>query len=174
MMPHHMLKPIEVKNLLDQGNSVLIDVREPAEFREESIPGAHNIPLSSLSPNSLNSFKDKTIIVQCQSGNRSKKACEKVKMVASKIDVKDLEGGITEWKKAGLPVESSGTACSLPLMRQVQLAIGLFVIAGTILSYFISSTFLIIPLIMGVGLANTGLTGWCGLAKLMALMPWNR
>lgn len=173
-MSHTVIKPIELRTLLDQGNTVLVDVREPAEFRGESIPGALNIPLSSLSADSLKPFVGKTVVMQCQSGNRSKQACQKVATAADGKNIKDLEGGIAGWKKAGLPTDTSGATCSLPLMRQVQLTIGIFVLTGTALSYFISPVFLLIPLAMGAGLTNAGLTGWCGLAKLMAVMPWNR
>lgn len=173
-MSRHVIQPVELKILLDHGDTVLVDVREPSEFRAESIRGALNIPLSSLSSDSLKPFEGKTIVVQCQRGNRSKQACQRVSTAADTMSLKDLEGGIAGWKKAGLPVESAGASCSLPLMRQVQLTIGLFVLAGTVLSYFVSPVFLIIPLIIGAGLTNAGLTGWCGLAKLMAVMPWNR
>lgn len=171
-MSNAIIKPVELKALLDQRDTILLDVREPAEFRAESILGALNVPLSSLTSDSLRSFEGKTVVVHCQSGNRSKQASQKIG--GAGLNVKDLEGGITGWKKAGLPTETAGATCPMPLMRQVQLTIGIFVLAGTALSYFVSPVFLIIPLIMGAGLTNAGLTGWCGLAKLMAVMPWNR
>lgn len=171
-MSNAVIKPVELRALLEQGDTVLLDVREPAEFLAESISSALNVPLSSLTSDSLRSFEGKTVVVHCQSGNRSKQASQKIG--GSGLSVKDLEGGITGWKKAGLPTETAGATRSLPLMRQVQLTIGVFVLAGTTLSYFVSPMFLIIPLIMGAGLTNAGLTGWCGLAKLMATMPWNR
>lgn len=173
-MSHHVIQPVELKILLDHGDAVLVDVREPEEFRVASIRGALNIPLSSLSLDSMKPFEGKTIIVQCQSGNRSKLACQKISTAVATMTLKDLEGGIAGWKKAGLPVESAGASYSLPLMRQVQLTLGLFVLAGTSLSYFVSPVFLVIPLIIGAGLTNAGLTGWCGLAKFMDVMPWNR
>lgn len=171
-MSNAIITPVELRRQLDQGDTVLLDVREPDEFRAESIPGALNVPLSSLTPDSLRSFEGKTVVVHCQSGNRSKQATQKIG--GAGLSVKDLEGGIVSWKKTGLPTETAGATCFLPLMRQVQLTIGLFVLAGTALSYFVSPGFLIIPLIMGAGLTNAGLTGWCGLAKFIAVMPWNR
>jgi len=173
-MSGNLIHAAELQSQMEQGRAILIDVREPLEYKEENIPGALNIPLSSLTPESLKVFAGKTIVVQCQSGNRSRQACQRVAAVSQLMPVRDLEGGITAWKKAGLPVQSTGASCSLPLMRQVQLVIGLVIMAGTLLTYFFSPYFLIIPFMMGAGLTNAGITGWCGLAKLMAMMPWNR
>jgi hypothetical protein len=56
----------------------------------------------------------------------------------------------------------------------VQLSIGLTVLLGTVLGYFVHPYFLILSAFFGLGLINAGLTGWCGLALLMAKMPWNQ
>lgn len=67
-----------------------------------------------------------------------------------------------------------GSSSVLPLNQQVQLTIGVMIVAGLVLFQFVTPYGLILPLIAGLGLMNAGLTGWCGLAKIMALMPWNR
>jgi hypothetical protein len=59
-------------------------------------------------------------------------------------------------------------------MRQVQIAVGLISAAGAALALTINPLFAIIPLVMGCGLLFAGLTGMCGLALLLAKMPWNR
>ncbi len=171
-MPVDLISPQRLKELLAQDQAVLVDVREPSEYKEENIPKALNIPLASVNVQGLDAFAGKTLVFQCQSGRRSREACSQFETLPG--NVASLDGGIEAWKKAGFTVGGHKPYVTLPLMRQVQLVIGVFVLAGTILSYFVSPAFLLIPLIMGAGLTNAGLTGWCGLARLLAVMPWNR
>ena len=62
----------------------------------------------------------------------------------------------------------------LPLDRQVQLTVGILIVLGVVLSMFVSSKFLALPLFIGLGLTFAGLTGTCGLAMMLAKMPWNQ
>lgn len=64
--------------LKNDANSILIDVRSPQEYKENHLENSVNIPLYDLSKNIEKIYpdKNKTIIVYCQSGNRSKKAIE--------------------------------------------------------------------------------------------------
>jgi hypothetical protein len=77
------------------------------------------------------------------------------------------------WVAAGLSVEK-GTSRVLPLMRQVQLVIGLVSGTGAALAIWKHPLFALIPLFMSAGLVFAGATGYCGLALLLARMPWNR
>jgi hypothetical protein len=54
------------------------------------------------------------------------------------------------------------------------MAIGSFVLVFSLLGYFVHPNFVFGAAFFGAGLLNAGLTGWCGFAKLMAKMPWNR
>ena len=63
---------------------------------------------------------------------------------------------------------------NLPLMRQVQLVIGVLALTGSVLAIAINPWFALIPAFLGAGLTMAGTTGWCGLAHLLAAMPWNR
>jgi hypothetical protein len=68
-----------------------------------------------------------------------------------------------------------GQQCqTLPLMRQVQITVGFVSAIGATLALTISPWFAVIPLLAGCGLLFAGLTGFCGLALLLAKMPWNR
>ena len=75
-------------------------------------------------------------------------------------------------EKAGLPIEAQPNA-PLDLMRQVQLIAGGLVLLGVTLGITISPWFLGISGFVGMGLMLAGLTGFCGLAKVLMLMPWN-
>ena len=59
-------------------------------------------------------------------------------------------------------------------MRQVQLVIGLILIASSALALTVDKNFAFIPAFLGCGLTMAGATGWCGLAILLSKMPWNK
>jgi hypothetical protein len=59
-------------------------------------------------------------------------------------------------------------------MRQVQIGAGSVVVVGVLLGYFVAQPWMLIALAMGAGLVFAGITGWCGMAKVLALMPWNK
>jgi hypothetical protein len=84
-----------------------------------------------------------------------------------------VEGGTQAWIDAGLPV-NRGNSRVLPLMRQVQIVVGLLSAAGATLALAVNPYFVIIPLVIGCGLLFAGFTGHCGLALVLARMPWNR
>ncbi len=75
---------------------LLIDVREPSEFRNGHIKGATNIPLSQLSSQLNKLPKDKEIFLNCQSGMRSKRAAAILLKHGFK-QVSHLKGGMLAW-----------------------------------------------------------------------------
>jgi hypothetical protein len=48
------------------------------------------------------------------------------------------------------------------------------VLTGVVLGLFVSPGFFGLSAFVGAGLTFAGATGWCGMAKLLAVMPWNR
>lgn len=96
------LTPAQVKAALDAQQILLIDVREPAEFAEERIAGATNIPLSTFDPAALPEAGGKTIVLQCAGGKRSAMAVGKCQQANQVIET-HLAGGLMAWKAAGLP-----------------------------------------------------------------------
>jgi rhodanese-related sulfurtransferase len=101
---HREIGPAELKALLDQGQALVIDVREPEEFAAEHIAGAVNLPLSSFDPARLPAADGKTVILQCAGGKRSGMALDRCAEAQAAIDT-HLAGGLGAWKSAGLPVE---------------------------------------------------------------------
>jgi len=87
----------EVKAKLDRGdNFVLIDVREPHEYKIASIPGAKLVPLGEV-PKRLDEFdKNADIVIHCKSGMRSAKACGILKQAGFQ-HVRNMKGGILAW-----------------------------------------------------------------------------
>lgn len=114
----------------------------------------------------------KPIYVFCQAGERAAKAVEQFAL-AGCDDCVLVEGGTQAWIDAGLPVHRSDRKV-LPLMRQVQIVVGLLSIVGAGLALAVSPWFAILPLFLGCGLVFAGITGACGMALLLARMPWNR
>ncbi len=164
--------PTELKTKLDHNSVLLIDVREPAEHRSASIDGTHLIPLSEISVQKLPS-KEKPIVIYCASGKRSQEACKKLLTQDPTLDLYSLEGGITAWKELNFSVKQSGENF-LPLDRQTQFAAGLLAFSGVVLGSAVDNGFYWLSGFVGLGLMFAGLTGWCGMAKLLAKMPWNK
>ncbi|MFM8604097.1 MAG: DUF2892 domain-containing protein [Cyanobium sp.] len=62
----------------------------------------------------------------------------------------------------------------LPLMRQVQIAAGSLVLLGLILSNTVAPAWILLSWFVGAGLVFAGVSGFCGMARLLAVMPWNK
>lgn len=84
-----------------------------------------------------------------------------------------LAGGIDGWKKAGLPTELDRKV-PIDLMRQVQIVAGLLVLIGVLGGLLVHPGLFGLAGFVGAGLAFAGISGFCGMARRLALMPWNR
>ena len=84
----------------------LLDVRELDEWQAGHIAGAHHIPLGQLRERLGEVPKDKAILTVCRHGNRSEAAARGLRTLG--YTVENLEGGVTAWKRAGLPLEAAG------------------------------------------------------------------
>jgi len=166
--------PAELQQLAHSGAIDLLDVRTPGEFATAHVPGALPAPLDTLDAAAFlkaRGEQSKPIYVLCQTGGRARKAIEKFERAGFDGCVL-VEGGTQAWMDAGLPV-IRGARKTLPLMRQVQIAVGLISATGAALALAIHPLFAILPLLTGCGLLFAGLTGTCGMALLLAKMPWN-
>lgn len=148
----------------------VIDVREPMEFAAGHIAGSLNVPLASLAQAEL---PQGSLVLVCQSGNRSSKGARALLERGYAHPVADLEGGISSWEQAGLPLRRLKNA-PLPLMRQVQIAAGSLILLGLILSQTVAPAWILLTWFVGLGLTFAGITGFCGMAQLLAVMPWNK
>jgi len=166
------LSPQELAVALAAGGCQLIDVREPVEHAEAHVNGAKLIPLGQIESRCSEINPQQPVIVMCQAGKRGQTAADKLRKLGFS-DVRNLEGGLLAWKAAGM-VCVEGTRKCLPLMRQVQLVIGLCVFTGSLLAVFVDPRWVYLPMFFGAGLIFAGSTGFCGLALLLAKMPWNQ
>lgn len=174
--PNHKpidLDPTLLNDWMKAGECVLIDVREPFEHAAERIEGSVSVPLSGLDPQALHErFLGKRLVFHCAAGKRSAKACERYGDAYNRSACQ-LAGGIEAWKNAGMPTRKPANA-GLPVMRQVQITAGFLVVLGVALGLAVSPWFFGLSAFVGCGLMFAGATGWCGMAKLLAVMPWNK
>jgi rhodanese-related sulfurtransferase len=96
------LEPEEVKELLDAGKVLLVDVREPVEYHTERIPGALLYPLSTFDATQLPDDESRRVVFHCASGGRSLTAARQ--RLANGQPAAHMAGGISQWKASGLPV----------------------------------------------------------------------
>jgi len=62
----------------------------------------------------------------------------------------------------------------LSLERQVQIAIGSLLVLKVFLGFSVHELFFALTAMIGIGLIVAGTTRWCGMARLIAHLPWNR
>lgn len=166
------LKPEYVADRLARRQAVLVDIREPDEFARLHIMGALSRPLSTLGPAGLKMEPGHDVVFTCRSGMRTAANCEGLR-AAVEGDAFILDGGLDGWAAAGLPLEANSKA-PIELVRQVHIAAGSLVLIGVCLGFTLSPVFFGLSAFVGAGLALAGVTGFCGMARLLALMPWNR
>lgn len=162
------ITPAEAKRRIAQG-AALIDIREKDEYAREHIAGARNRPLAALAD--LDGVKG-PIIFHCRAGTRTSANASRLQQ-AAECEAYILEGGLEGWKQAGLPVAVDKSQ-PIEINRQVMIAAGSLVLIGVLLGAFVSPRFYALSGLIGAGLVFAGVSGFCGMAKLLALMPWNR
>lgn len=168
----HKLSPQQVRERLDAGRGVLVDIREADEFARSHITGARSQPLSTWEKAHLSVSPDADVIFTCRSGMRTAGACDRLAARVSG-DAFVLDGGLDAWAKAGLPVATDADA-PMEIMRQVQIAAGSLVLIGVLLGFLLSPAWFGLAGFVGAGLTFAGVSGFCGMARLLMLAPWNR
>lgn len=166
------ISPEKAARLMREG-AMLVDVREPDEHLRERIPGARNLPLSRLDAIETQAQAGQPLLFHCRSGARTAGRAAHLATVAAGCEAYIVEGGIDAWKRAGLPVAKDASQ-PLELQRQVQIAAGSMVVLGVVLGWLVSPWFFGLSAFVGSGLVFAGVTGFCGLARLLRVLPWNR
>lgn len=162
----------EVKAGAHEG-ACLIDVRTGGEYAALHAEGAVCLPLDQIDTASVKQVAGdrQRVLVLCQSGNRARKACDKLGAIDG-CELIVVEGGTTAWMEAGLPVIRGKGVISIE--RQVRIAAGFLVALGVALGYWVHPGFLGLSAFVGVGLMFAGITDFCGMGLLIAKMPWNK
>lgn len=99
------LDPADAVLLINRENALVLDVRDDGEYAAGHITDARHIPLGQLENRveELRKFKEKPVLVNCQAGMRSAKACGILKKHGF-TKVYNLQGGLNAWQQAKLPV----------------------------------------------------------------------
>lgn len=104
----------ELQQKLKQGRAQVVNVLEPKWYSLGSIPGSIKIPVSQIKKRAGELDKNREVITYCASAQCSASREGAEKLAALGFNVQAYEGGIKEWKEAGLPLEeaaASGSCC---------------------------------------------------------------
>ncbi len=104
--------PVEVSELLLQGDVQLVDVRTPHEYAAGHIAGVTHIELGELSARADTLERERPIILVCRSGGRSAMATEALTQAG--FDAHNMVGGMLEWTAAGLTIEPADGHIAAP------------------------------------------------------------
>lgn len=165
------LSPQAAREQLARG-AVLVDIRSSDEYAREHITEAICLPLDETGVLRDRLGGADTVIFHCRSGMRTASNAARLAESAG-CDAYLLEGGLDAWKKAGLPVRADASQ-PLELQRQVHIAAGSMIVLGNVLGFAVAPEFHLLSVFVGGGLVFAGLSGFCGLARVLAKMPWNR
>jgi rhodanese-related sulfurtransferase len=97
---------LEATRLMNQGLSLVLDIRDEKDFAAGHLPRARHVPLKELGGRvgEFTKFKEKPVIVTDRGGPRAGAAC-RVLRAAGFTNVFQLKGGVPAWQQASLPVE---------------------------------------------------------------------
>lgn len=97
---------LEATRLMNQGASLILDVREEKDYKTGHLPRARNIALRDLQGRlgEIGKFKDRPVIVTDRNTPRAGAACRLLRR-AGFTNVFVLKGGLAAWQAASLPLE---------------------------------------------------------------------
>ena len=162
----------DLKKRLEQKSCILIDVREDFEHQSEAIEEACLIPLAELCCARLPKW-DNAFVLHCRFGVRSGQGVDKLLKENPNLEIYALEGGIEAWKGEGYPTHK-GIGQILFVEQQTQIAAGSLVLIGLGLGAYVNSYLYLISAFVGTGLVFAGISGFCWMTRLLAIMPWNK
>lgn len=145
-------EPHEVREWIESGQAVLIDVREQSEHDLERIEGAALCPLSSFDPVVVGRLAAGVprVVLQCKAGRRSADAAQRLcDAGATRSCVVSMAGGIDAWKKSGLPVVRAGADACRFMPRATILMVSLIAVAGMLLVLGADARLAALPLALG-------------------------
>ena len=177
-MPARHMSATDFVGLLHSASepAAILDIRTPAEVAREHMPNCIFLPLQQLTRDSLNTAienhpQGNTVYLLCQSGMRAEAAVRQLGSVEA-IELVILQGGLNAIKQSGgKTIRGDGKTVSLE--RQVRIAAGTMVLVGVVLALNLHIGFLTVSAFVGAGLIFAGIADRCGLAFLLARMPWN-
>ncbi len=97
------ISTLEATRLMNQGMTLVLDIRDGKEFASGHVPRARHIPLGELSKRleEIGKYKDKPVLLTSKGGNAALRSLKQ----AGFTTVYQLKGGLAAWQQASLPVE---------------------------------------------------------------------
>ena len=96
--------PQQVFELIEgRADFQLIDVRQPDEHEAGRIAGDRLVELAQLAAQADSIDRDRPVVFYCRSGSRSAMAAEAFR--GAGYEAHNMDGGLIEWERAGLPLE---------------------------------------------------------------------
>lgn len=157
-------------------DTLVLDVRAPAEYASGHVPGALNVPadlIDALLPELREAAERRRIVVVCAAGQRSAAAC--AKLAEAGVDAVGLDGGTQAWTAEGHPVDTAERPerAVWAMDRQVRFTAGSLVLLGLALGTRAPKARLLAAGVAS-GLVYSGVSNTCGMAALLGKLPFNR
>ncbi|MFJ8932324.1 rhodanese-like domain-containing protein [Streptomyces sp. NPDC102364] len=157
-------------------DTLVLDVRPPAEYATGHVPGALNVPaelIDELLPDLRDAAKRRRLVVVCAAGHRSAAAC--AKLAEAGVDAVGLDGGTQAWTAEGLPVDTATRPerAVWAMDRQVRFAAGSLVLLGLALGRRAPKGRLLAAGVAS-GLVYSGVSNTCGMAAVLGKLPFNQ
>ena len=97
---------LQATQLMNQQNALVLDIRDASEYSKGHLINARNVPLAEIEERAgeIEKHKNKPLIVVCETGQRSGRAIATLRKRGFER-VFSLDGGISAWRQAGLPLE---------------------------------------------------------------------
>ena len=99
--------PAEAHERVTNGDGILVDVRDPHEWRAGHAVGARHIPLAELPRRVAELPRERPVYVICASGGRSRAAAEMLHNAGFVCPI-NVNGGTSAWQRSNLPMERGG------------------------------------------------------------------
>jgi rhodanese-related sulfurtransferase len=157
----------------------IIDVRTAVEVENQPHEESAHFPLQELNCAAVKTYlaeqghdPKQPVYLLCANGPRATLAAEQLQADLD-CPLVIIEGGINKLNSAEISTQQDA-GNTISLERQVRIASGALVLIGIILGSLLSPWLYAISAFVGGGLVVTGINGSCGLAMLLARMPWNK
>ncbi|MHC4697040.1 MAG: rhodanese-like domain-containing protein [Planctomycetota bacterium] len=171
MNSYCVLQPADLKQrLADATSPRLVDVRDLDEFTSVHVRGARCVPLPTLLKRVSDWSQDEELMLICHSGQRAREAATQLREVGfERLSV--VDGGTEACAKADVSIVRGKKR--IPIQRQVFIGAGLVVLGGLTLS-LVHPAYVLISWFAAGSMIFAGASGFCPMAKVLALASWNR
>jgi rhodanese-related sulfurtransferase len=160
------------RQIFEQPDVVLVDVRSPGEFASVHVDGSHNLPLDVLQKRAADVVErlHSPVVLLCAQGVRSEQAAGMLR-TAGAADIHVLDGGIRAWESDGGDVVRGAGRWAMD--RQVRLVAGSLVLTGVLIS-LVAPKAKWLAAAVGGGLTFSALSNTCAMGRALGYLPYNR